>query len=123
CLAAASDLVELRAKASRDALTGLRSHARFHEELRERQPVTVAIALFDVDRFKVVNDTLGHLAGDRVLREVADALAGSMPIDTMLFRIGGDELAAILPTSDPDAAADMAETMILAATDILVPCV
>ena len=120
-LETANDLVELRTRASRDALTGLRNHARFHEELRHRHGDPVCITLFDIDRFKEVNDTRGHLAGDRVLEQVAEALLQARPAGSMLFRIGGDEIAALLPTDDVDAAATMAMAMIQATRATLHP--
>jgi diguanylate cyclase (GGDEF)-like protein len=119
CLETSGDMAELRTRANRDALTGLRNHARFHEELRERSAGRACIALFDIDRFKDVNDTLGHLAGDQVLRETAAALKSAAAPGAMLFRIGGDELAALLPTNDADLAATMATQMIVAARSVL----
>jgi diguanylate cyclase (GGDEF)-like protein len=121
CLETSGDMAELRTRANRDALTGLRNHARFHEELRERSAGRACISLFDIDRFKDVNDTLGHLAGDRVLRETAAALKLAAAPGAMLFRIGGDELAALLPTNDADLAATMATQMIVAARSVLHP--
>lgn len=119
CMETAGDLVELRTRANRDALTGLRNHARFHEELRARHDDHVCIALFDVDGFKEVNDTLGHLAGDRLLREMSAVLKSALPAGGMLFRIGGDELAALLPAPDVDEAASHAERMIGTALPVL----
>jgi diguanylate cyclase (GGDEF)-like protein len=87
-------------KAARiDALTGLPNHAGFHEALRAAATAgPFAVAMFDVDRFKQVNDTKGHLFGDRLLASVADAMAACLPDGCHLYRVGGDEFAALLPT-------------------------
>ncbi|MBL7257265.1 EAL domain-containing protein [Actinoplanes sp. LDG1-01] len=90
-------------EALHDALTGLPNRAAFHERARAalaQDGEPGAIVLVDLDRFKEVNDTLGHHAGDELLAVVADRLrAGLRPADT-LARLGGDEFALILPRSD-----------------------
>ena len=73
CLDLAARVAELEWRATRDPLTGLENHSAFHEALAARTGVAVAMA--DIDGFKGVNDTLGHLVGDRLLKELADALA------------------------------------------------
>jgi diguanylate cyclase (GGDEF)-like protein len=98
CLRTAAALEELRERAATDPLTGLGHHATFYEALgraRERREA-IAVLLCDVDGFKAINDTRGHLAGDRVLREIAAALSGGLRRGDELFRIGGDEFAAII---------------------------
>ncbi len=93
-------------EALHDGLTGLPNRAAFRERARDAvaqcgEPG--AIVLVDLDRFKEVNDTLGHHAGDQLLAVVADRLrAGLRPGDT-LARLGGDEFALILPRSDTAA--------------------
>jgi hypothetical protein len=67
-------------------------------------PGRPCIVLFDLNRFKAVNDTHGHAAGDRVLREAGEALAGTCRSSDLAFRVGGDEFTYILPESDHDAA-------------------
>jgi diguanylate cyclase (GGDEF)-like protein len=101
-----------QALASRDPLTELLNHREFHESIaRElercrRHGGALALALFDLDGFKQVNDSRGHASGDRVLKGVAAALAGSTRTGDMAFRIGGDEFALLLPeTSGADAVA------------------
>jgi len=79
-------------------LTGL------HSDRRPRPRPPLAIALIDLDRFKRVNDTYGHLIGDRVLRRVADLLQVSLPPDGFCARYGGEEFVLVLPGVDADAA-------------------
>ena len=64
--------------------------------------------MFDVDRFKQVNDTRGHLFGDHLLAATADAMAACLPHDCSLYRVGGDEFAAILPAVPGDGGGDAA---------------
>src|SRR5262249_5223705 len=83
-----------------DPLTGLPNRAFFLERLRravaERDGRTTAVTLIDLDRFKEVNDTLGHHAGDEMLRAVAPRLAGLVRADDCFARLGGDEFALLL---------------------------
>ena len=98
CLEVATHLDDLESRVRLDALTGLGNHARFHEALRDLAPqVDVGLVMFDIDGFKQVNDTHGHLVGDELLRVMAGAMTSSLRAGTHLFRVGGDELAAIVP--------------------------
>lgn len=89
-----------------DHLTALPNRARFHERLRaaldasrsSRQPL--AVLVLDLDRFKFVNDTLGHPVGDRVLSAVAARLASVLSPGDTVARLGGDEFAILLPAGD-----------------------
>jgi diguanylate cyclase (GGDEF)-like protein len=102
CLRTAAALEELRARAATDPLTGLGHHATFHEALaraRGRRE-SIAVLMADIDGFKAINDTRGHQAGDRVLRETAAALADALRRGDELFRIGGDEFAALVRVGD-----------------------
>ncbi len=93
--------VALKRAAERDQLTGLYNRASFDRRLAqamqrvEVEPVTVA--LLDLDGFKDVNDTLGHLVGDRVLESVSEALKQRMAPGMFLARWGGDEFALLFP--------------------------
>jgi diguanylate cyclase (GGDEF)-like protein len=104
-LRTAEDLRSLRLRAATDPLTGLGHHATFHEALAasHRRPNT-AVLLCDVDGFKHLNDTYGHQHGDHVLRSVAAALTGALRRGDSLFRVGGDEFAALLVVSSEDEA-------------------
>jgi diguanylate cyclase (GGDEF)-like protein/putative nucleotidyltransferase with HDIG domain len=96
----------LAEQATTDPLTGLANHRRFHEELRaevaraDRHGWPLAIALIDIDHFKQVNDTLGHHAGDELLRAVASGLRAAARSGELVARLGGDEFGAILPGTD-----------------------
>lgn len=101
--------------AQHDSLTGLLNRASFRERLHEEiiRPAhgrDAGVVLMDLDRFKEINDTLGHQMGDRVLLEVARRIRTSMPKGATLARLGGDEFAVLLPnvTGTPEAA-DAAE--------------
>ncbi|MFN0084891.1 MAG: GGDEF domain-containing protein [Blastocatellia bacterium] len=94
---------ELADQARRDPLTGLANRAAFADRLREeaararRYGRELSLAIFDVDRFKQVNDSLGHLAGDALLRKIAAALQSSLRRTDSVYRYGGDEFVAIYP--------------------------
>lgn len=105
----AERLSALREQAATDPLTGLGHHATFHEALAtsHRRPRT-AVVLCDLDGFKRINDTHGHAHGDRVLCGVVDAMSGALRRGDRLFRIGGDEFAALLAVASEDEALDAA---------------
>ncbi len=98
CLENAEHVSAVERRARLDPLTGLPNHASFHEALRTAATTGgFAVAMFDVDRFKQVNDTRGHLFGDNLLAATADAMAVCLSQGSSLYRVGGDEFAAILP--------------------------
>ncbi|HSH45516.1 MAG TPA: diguanylate cyclase [Longimicrobiales bacterium] len=106
---------ELEKLSISDGLTGLFNHRHMHELLQEEferssrtgEPLTVA--MFDLDRFKQVNDTHGHQAGDKVLQELADILRETAREIDKLGRYGGEEFMVILPDSDSEAGHTFAE--------------
>jgi diguanylate cyclase (GGDEF)-like protein len=108
---------QLRDQASRDALTGLWNRAgalnildrELQRARREGRPVAVLLA--DLDHFKRVNDTLGHLAGDAVLREAAGRLLHSVRPYDAVGRYGGEEFLIVLPGCDTDSALGLAERL------------
>jgi diguanylate cyclase len=89
--------------AEHDALTGLPNRTLFQRraaaaiEAARRDGGTAAVVLADVDRFKEVNDTLGHHIGDALLRELGSRLAGAVRPDDTVARLGGDEFGLVLP--------------------------
>lgn len=101
-----------------DALTGLANRREFDASLRRewgrahRTGEGLALLMIDIDHFKLLNDSFGHPAGDRKLRDVAQALAAcaKRPSD-LVARYGGEEFAAILPGVTPAQAVAFAETM------------
>lgn len=98
---------ELRWAATHDPLTQLPNRKLFElrlvEALEKAAQVggCVGLTVLDVDGFKMLNDTHGHLAGDALLRELAGRLVRHVPSDATVARLGGDELAVILPTLPP----------------------
>jgi len=103
---------QLRYQAYHDPLTGLANRSLFVERVAERLDATpregVPVVLFlDLDDFKIVNDTLGHAAGDRLLIEVAERVRSVLRDDDVAARHGGDEFAILLEDG-PDLATGMA---------------
>ena len=118
----------LRYQAMHDPLTKLPNRAMFDERLRSalsrarRKKTLVALLYLDLDNFKSVNDSLGHLAGDRFLQLVAEKMLYCLRAEDMAARLGGDEFCAILEDiSSAEQAAAVAERMLgeLGALDCL----
>jgi diguanylate cyclase (GGDEF)-like protein len=86
----------LAAEAHRDPLTGLRNRRAFEKHLSELGKRRVSVVFCDLDYFKLVNDQEGYVAGDEVLQEVARVLSSELRPGEELFRIGGDEFAAVI---------------------------
>jgi two-component system cell cycle response regulator len=76
---------------------------------RHQRPL--ALLLFDIDRFKVINDELGHLCGDHVLRELAGLLRGVIRTEELLARYGGEEFVVVLPECSHESALAVAERL------------
>jgi len=118
--------VRLFQSATYEGLTGLLRREAILEklklELRRAQrygrPLTVGIA--DLDRFKQVNDRFGHLAGDLVLKRVAQTLSNSLRTSDWLGRLGGEEFLFLLPETDLEDSFPVAEKLRLAVEDLLV---
>ena len=113
----ALDYEDLFDQARRDTLTGLENRRVFEDRIgsmlesakRHMNPIT--LASMDLDRFKQINDTLGHAEGDRALRKVAQILAAMVRTSDLLVRMGGDEFALVLPNTDLRAAKVLAERL------------
>jgi diguanylate cyclase (GGDEF)-like protein len=118
CLGTAELVRSLRRRAATDPLTGLGHHATFHEALSgaHRRPST-AVVVCDLDGFKRLNDCFGHQHGDRVLRGVAAALTSALRRGDRLYRIGGDEFAALLLVSDAAEALEAGTRLRVAVED------
>ncbi len=110
-------------QASHDALTGLVNRREFerrlHEALDSAQTgdATHALCYLDLDRFKLVNDTCGHTAGDNMLREVAAILKDAVRDSDTAGRIGGDEFALLLVGCPLDKARQIADDVVRAVND------
>jgi diguanylate cyclase (GGDEF)-like protein len=109
-------LEQLTKQAFRDSLTGLPNRALFMDRLSHgltrarRRHEHLAVLFLDLDRFKVVNDTLGHAVGDQLLVEVSNRLGGSLRPGDTVARLGGDEFGLLL---EDVAAAETAEAVAL----------
>jgi len=104
--------------ARHDVLTNLPNRATFTERLAEavanaeRADIGFAVLFLDLDRFKLVNDTLGHAAGDELLRQVAGRMWAEARETDTLARLGGDEFALVMPgVQDPEVAMAVAERL------------
>ena len=107
---------QLSWSASHDELTGLVNRREFElrlgEEIGERADAEPSAALFiDLDRFKAVNDSLGHAAGDVLLKNIAAILVGRARAHDTVARVGGDEFAVLLRGCDPRAAERIAASI------------
>lgn len=104
----------------RDSLTGLLNRAGFDEyfahALEQADPAGLALLYIDLDRFKGVNDTHGHLVGDELLRHFADRLRGTVRPTDGVARLGGDEFAVVIPGLKDTARAKVVADAILAAS-------
>jgi diguanylate cyclase (GGDEF)-like protein/PAS domain S-box-containing protein len=118
-------LNRIRQLAHYDSLTGLPNRALFHDRLAQavsfakRHRQICALLFLDMDRFKHVNDTLGHAVGDLLLREVGHRLSGTVRESDTVARLGGDEFVVILRNlTEPAAAADVARKILAAISHI-----
>lgn len=118
CLQVGAAVQHLREQAARDPLTGVGHHASFYGALPDlrRRPTSrrTAVVYLDVDHFKAVNDSLGHVEGDRLLRAVTRCMGDALRAGDELFRLGGDEFAALLPVSDEGEAVAVGERLLSA---------
>ena len=108
-----------------DSLTGLPNRARLREWLAERilngeASVEGAVVFLDLDRFKSVNDSLGHSLGDSLLLQIARRLQQQLPANGLLARFGGDEFVIVLPETDRAAAQALTQAML---DSLREPCV
>jgi diguanylate cyclase len=116
---------ELREAARVDPLTGVANRLRLGEDLemvavRDMDRAEGAALMIDIDRFKDYNDGHGHLAGDRVLRLVADALAANCRPSDRVYRFGGEEFLVLLPGATIIDALGVAERQRLAVEDLAI---
>jgi diguanylate cyclase (GGDEF)-like protein/PAS domain S-box-containing protein len=124
CVVLLHDVTEVRGlarqmsyQAAHDALTGLVNRQEFERRLGDalaaahRGDATHALCYVDLDRFKMVNDSSGHLAGDSMLREVAKVMRGAVRDSDTIARLGGDEFALLLVGCPLDKARQIADDL------------
>lgn len=107
----------MQAKASRDALTGVSNRRSFDEEFPKildacriaRQ--NLVLMMIDVDHFKTLNDTLGHAAGDDLLRSIGQVMRSTIRESDSAYRYGGDEFVLLLPAADMTSARALADRL------------
>lgn len=108
---------EMQTQAISDGLTGLHNYRHFQETLKaevsraQRYEETFCLLMLDLDRFKLVNDTVGHQKGDEVLRAVASVMRACSRESDYLARYGGEEFVVLLPRTDLDEARLLAERL------------
>jgi diguanylate cyclase (GGDEF)-like protein len=100
-----------------DGLTQIHNKRAFHEALERevsrsrRYQRILSVVLFDIDHFKNINDTRGHLAGDAILRQLATLVAGKVRREDIFARVGGEEFGILAPEVGADGARAMAEKL------------
>ncbi len=115
---------EVFAQARKDSLTGLSNRFVFEERIgsiveqakRHGHPLT--LASLDLDHFKAVNDSMGHMMGDQVLKQVAEILKNQVRLTDLLVRMGGDEFLLVLPDTSIRDARYLAERLCLAVEEL-----
>ncbi len=109
--------VKLLEQSNIDPLTGVLNRRQLNTILQEaierkrRSNTPASLLIFDIDRFKSVNDTYGHSVGDRVLTELASIIKGRARLLDQVFRLGGEEFMLFLPDTDINGAANLAEEL------------
>ncbi len=109
--------------AKTDSLTGIANHRMFNDSLTreiaraDRNQLGFSLALIDIDDFKKINDTYGHLVGDRVLKDLTNRICSIIRKGDLLARYGGEEFALILPDTSDEGAEALAERIRAAISD------
>lgn len=115
----AASEARVRHAAFHDALTGAPNRAAFFRELTVRihaKQGPFAVAVVDLDRFKAVNDNLGHAAGDDLVRSIWRSISELLPVGSLAARMGGDEFGIILPMGAPAEALGVCDAIVDACT-------
>lgn len=115
---------ELETLSSVDSLTGLLNRRMLFDRMKyeldrvRRYKTDLSLMFCDLDRFKEINDTYGHKAGDEVLRGIANILKGTLRISDIIGRYGGDEFLIVLPQTKLQGAHELGERIRIAAQDM-----
>jgi diguanylate cyclase (GGDEF)-like protein len=118
---------ELQRSAITDSLTGVYNTRFFHEVLgretarADRYTTPLSLLMIDIDSFKIVNDTFGHVVGNKVLTQIAKTLENTVRNTDFVFRCGGDEFGVVLPGTSLEGALNVAEKILqrVESSDIL----
>ncbi|MEE9516443.1 MAG: GGDEF domain-containing protein [Candidatus Adiutricales bacterium] len=108
---------ELKRLATTDNLTGAHNRRQFRETIWHeinrvvRYGEALTLVAFDIDHFKAVNDTFGHIRGDEVLKKIAEIVRDNIRTTDIFARTGGEEFALIAPSTDPASASEIAERL------------
>ena len=111
-------VAELQRSATTDPLTGVYNTRFFHEVLNreaarsKRHRTTLSLLMIDVDSFKAINDTFGHLVGDKLLVQIGHVLNACVRTTDLVFRCGGDEFGVVLPGTSAEGAMHVAEKIL-----------
>ena len=109
---------EVQRSATTDSLTGVYNTRFFHEVLSreaarsQRYSTALSLLMIDVDSFKAINDTFGHLVGDKVLTEIGQILRRTVRTTDLVFRCGGDEFGIVLPGTSGEGAMNVADKIL-----------
>jgi diguanylate cyclase (GGDEF)-like protein len=121
------EIVRLREVATTDSLTGVGNRRSFDQELSrkitqfQRYGTTCSLLIVDADYFKTINDRWGHDVGDKVLKALVQAMSSTLRDIDLLFRIGGEEFAALLPETESSKAMIAAERIRVAVSALEIP--
>jgi len=119
--------VELRSRATTDVLTGLRNRRWLIDRVSaeptqsKRNESPASLILFDVDHFKAINDSFGHVAGDQVLMAIGETVKDMIRPYDLAARIGGEEFCIVLPRSDINEAFNVAERLRISFENLKIP--
>lgn len=109
-------LIEFKHLAYHDPLTSLSNRLSFIQDientLKKHKTNHIALLLIDIDRFKVINDTLGHFVGDHVLIKISKRLKQALGNEALIYRLGGDEFVIVIPEANEFKASCVADTVL-----------